>query len=67
MIETVLVIGIVVAASAWYVQHRWRQRVRKAAAWRETAGLEVLARRYARGEIARDEFLQKRDDILDRI
>jgi uncharacterized membrane protein len=32
---------------------------------RETAGLEVLTRRYARGEIDRDEFLQKRDDILE--
>jgi putative membrane protein len=65
MIEPILVIAIVIALIAWYVQRRWRRRVRQAAAMRETAGLEVLARRYARGEIDRDEFLQKRDDILE--
>jgi putative membrane protein len=65
MIEPILVIAIVIALIAWYVQHRWRRRVRQAAAMRETAGLEVLTRRYARGEIDRDEFLQKRDDILE--
>ena len=27
-------------------------------------GLEVLARRYARGEIDRDEYLQKKGDIV---
>ena len=30
----------------------------------DPTGLEVLAQRYARGEIGRDEFLEKRDDIL---
>jgi putative membrane protein len=65
MIEPILVIAIVIALIVWYAQRRWRRRVRQAAAMRETAGLEVLARRYARGEIDRDEFLQKRDDILE--
>jgi uncharacterized membrane protein len=31
---------------------------------RDTAVLDVLARRYASGEIDRDEYLQKRSDIL---
>ena len=31
---------------------------------RDSTGLELLARRYARGEIDRDEYLEKRDDIL---
>ncbi len=65
MIEPILIIGIIVAIVFWYAQHRWRNRVRKAAIWRETAGLEVLAQRYARGEIGRDEYVQKRDDILE--
>jgi uncharacterized membrane protein len=65
MVELLIVIGIIIAAVSWYVQHRWRRRVRRLAALRETAGLEVLSRRYARGEIDRDEFLQKRVDILD--
>jgi putative membrane protein len=31
---------------------------------RRSTGLDVLEERYARGEIGRDEYLQKRDDIL---
>jgi putative membrane protein len=31
---------------------------------RRSAGLEVLEERYARGEINRDEYLQKKKDIL---
>jgi uncharacterized membrane protein len=66
MIEPILVVGIVIAITAWYVQHKWRRRVRAMAATRErgTAVLDVLARRYASGEIDRDEYLQKRSDIL---
>ena len=30
---------------------------------RRSAGLEVLEERYARGEIGRDEYLQKKKDI----
>jgi uncharacterized membrane protein len=72
MLEPILIIGIVVAVTAWFVQHKWRKRLR-ALAMRDAAlcnsvqdptGLEVLARRYARGEIGRDEYLEKRDDIL---
>jgi putative membrane protein len=65
MIEPILIIAIVIVSIIWYVQRRWRRRVRRAAAMRETAGLELLTRRYARGEIDRDEYLQKRDDILE--
>ena len=66
MIEPIIIVGIVIAATAWYVQHKWRKRLRMLAARdpREGTVLEVLARRYARGEIDRDEFLQKRSDIL---
>lgn len=31
---------------------------------RRSAGLDVLEERYARGEINRDEYLQKKKDIL---
>ena len=65
MIEPVLIVAIAIACTAWYMQHRWRK-------WRRNrivevpgaTGLEVLARRYARGEIDRSEYLQKRDDII---
>ena len=66
MLEPILIVGIVIAITAWYVQHKWRRRVSALAAVRErdTAVLDVLARRYASGEIDRDEYLQKRSDIL---
>ena len=31
---------------------------------KRSAGLEVLEERYARGEIKREEYLQKKKDIL---
>jgi uncharacterized membrane protein len=68
MLEPLLIVGIVIAGTAWYVQHKWRRRMRAMAAardaMRDTSGIELLARRYARGEIDRDEYLEKRDDIL---
>jgi uncharacterized membrane protein len=66
MLEPIIIVGIVIAITAWYVQHKWRRRVRAMAAMRErdTAVLDVLAKRYASGEIDRDEYLQKRSDIL---
>lgn len=68
MLEPILIIAIVIACTAWYVQHKWRKRVRTLAAvqeaTRDPTGLELLAKRYARGDIDRDEYLQKRNDIL---
>jgi uncharacterized membrane protein len=68
MLEPLLIVGIVMASTAWYVQHKWRRRVRAMAAIRDSvrdsSGLELLARRYARGDIDRNEYLEKRNDIL---
>ncbi len=65
MLEPVLIVGIAIACTAWYMQHRWRRWCdRRLVAMPGTTGLEVLARRYARGEIDRKEYLQKRDDII---
>jgi uncharacterized membrane protein len=59
-----LIVGIAITCTAWYVQHKWRRRVRATATRRDPNGLEVLARRYASGEIDREEYLEKRADIL---
>jgi len=68
MIEALLIVGIVIASTAWYLRHRWRRRAEIIAiqtiASQHAAGLELLAKRYASGEINRDEYLQMRDDIL---
>ena len=66
MFEPILIVAIVIAGTAWYVRHKWQKRLRALAIRnrREGTVLELLARRYARGEIDRDEYLQKRSDIL---
>lgn len=63
MIETVLVVGIVIACTIWFMRHMWRQRARTLTRQHSTE-LEVLGERYARGKIDRDEYLQKRADII---
>ncbi len=64
MLEPILIVGIAITCTAWYVQHRWRRRARAMARPRDPSGLELLARRYASGEIDREEYLEKRADIL---
>lgn len=63
MIESILVVGIVIVSTAWYMRHKWRQRALERAT-RGDSGLQVLERRYVCGEISREEYLQKRGDIL---
>lgn len=58
-----LLLVLIVAAVAWFI----RPAARSGAAPNleiRSRGLEVLEERYARGEISRDEYLQKRRDIL---
>jgi uncharacterized membrane protein len=64
MIEPLLIAGIAITCCIWYIQHRWRRRRRYLDTMRDPTGLEVLGRRYARGEIDRDEYLAKRADLL---
>lgn len=61
-IVLLLIIGIVIASIVWLVS----ARMQRADAPRLPArrSLEVLEERYARDEINRDEYLQKRHDIL---
>lgn len=51
MLESILIVAIVIAATAWYVRHKWQKRLRALAIRnpREGTVLELLARRYARG------------------
>ncbi len=51
-----------IIASVIFVFRRTRWSDTSLAGHRRT-GLEVLEQRYARGEISRDEFLQKKADI----
>lgn len=55
----ILVLGAF--AVAWLVRSGHPARIERGA-----AGLDILEERYARGEIGRDEYLQKKRDILGR-
>jgi putative membrane protein len=60
-----LVLALVIAALVWLARAILRPRDREPPlAGRAAAGLDVLDQRYARGEINRDEYLQKRADVL---
>lgn len=62
LIEILLIVGILIASLVWHFQARRRRRAQQAL--RHSLSLEVLAARYAQGEIDRTEYLQKRSDIL---
>ncbi len=59
-----LVIVLIIAAVVWFVRTTTRSG---SSPDREhnSRGLDALKERYARGEISRDEYLQKKRDILD--
>jgi putative membrane protein len=60
-----LILGLIVAAVVAAVRYSnggWEERPGRAV--RSSPGLDVLDERYARGEINRDEYQQKRRDIL---
>ena len=63
MIESILVLGLVIACVVWGVKRIWRWHLRSVARQHHRQ-LEILSDRYCRGEIDRDEYLQKRGDIL---
>jgi uncharacterized membrane protein len=60
-VVVVAVIATIVFVIAWPIWYIRRRRARERS---PEIALEVLNRRYARGEIGRSEYLQNRDDIL---
>jgi putative membrane protein len=59
----VLVIAVTIVASLWFLRRFAPAGPHRMAAPR-SGGLDVLEQRYARGEINRDEYLQKKSDIV---
>lgn len=60
-----LILGLIVAAVVAAIRYSgsgWEDRPGRAG--RGSPGLDALDERYARGEINREEYLQKRRDIL---
>ena len=65
MIIWLLILFALIAGVVWLVRsasHGGGGRLHLA---RRSPGLEVLEERYARGEINRDEYMQKKRDIVD--
>jgi len=63
MIFWVVILIAIVAGVVWLVRSMVGTNAPQAGV-RRSAGLDVLEERYARGEINRDEYLQKKQDIL---
>jgi putative membrane protein len=62
MVVWVVVLVAIVALVVWLVRSFSGSGGQGASA-RRSAGLDVLEERYARGEIKREEYLQKKKDI----
>jgi len=58
-----VILAIIIAGAVWFVRSQTNNR--QPSAGRRSPGLEVLEERYARGEISREDYLQKRRDITD--
>jgi putative membrane protein len=63
MVFWVVILIAVVVGIVWLVRSMTSAGARTLPA-RRSAGLDVLEERYARGEVNRDEYLQKKRDIL---
>jgi putative membrane protein len=63
LVVWIVILAAVVAGIAWLVRSVAGARAPPAGG-HHSAGLDVLEERYARGEINRDEYLQKKRDIL---
>ena len=63
MIVWLLVLGLVIGGLVWFARAMTQPAGSKEAPRQRSSSLEVLEERYARGEINRDEYLQKKSDI----
>jgi putative membrane protein len=56
-----LLLALIIAGVVWFVRSQPLAGAQRLDA--RSAGLKVLEERYARGEISREEYLQKKHDI----
>jgi putative membrane protein len=59
----IVILALVIWAVVWFVRSSPYAPGRLPPTERRSSGLEVLEERYARGEISREEYLQKQRDI----
>jgi len=63
MIIWLAILIAIIAGVVWLVRSMAAPAAHHSLPPRRSAGLDVLEERYARGEINRDEYLQKKKDI----
>ena len=63
MIIWLLILALIIAGVVWLVRAMARPNESQSHQERRLSGLDILEQRYARGEINRDEYLQKKQDM----
>jgi putative membrane protein len=63
MIVWIVILIVIIAVVVWLVRAVVSPAMHHLPPPRRSGGLDVLEERYARGEIGRDEYLQKKKDI----
>jgi putative membrane protein len=63
LIVWIVIIVAIIAFCAWMMRSMCMPGMRRHMPPGRSSGLDVLEERYARGEINRDEYLQKKKDI----
>lgn len=58
-----LILALLIAAAVWFFRRNDRSGGEATPSIRRPSALDVLEERYARGEIDRDEYLQKKRDL----
>jgi putative membrane protein len=58
-----LILALLIAAVVWFFRRNDRSSGERRNADGHSSALDVLEERYARGEIDRDEYLQKKRDL----
>lgn len=58
-----LILALLIAAAVWFVRRSDRSVAELPPSGRHSSALDLLEERYARGEIDRDEYLQKKRDL----
>lgn len=59
-----LIVILIIGAAVWFARTIPHPQEPAPPTKRHVVGLDLLDQRYARGEINRDEYLQKRADVL---
>ena len=64
MLFGLIFLVVIIAVVVWLVRGGWQPDRHATVSDSRSRGLDILQERYARGEIDRDEYLKKKQDLL---